>query len=143
MPANPKNKSANQRLAAWINQGLKRQHWSARRVTQMALLLTLGVMVAALYLVQSSQIVTSTRHVQLLREELGAVQRENADLSMKISLSSTRAQMQQRATALGFAPTENVLYVAVPHLPQDDSPSIERIYAPQVLPQVLPQAQPK
>ncbi len=130
MPANPKNKSANQRLAAWINQGLKRQHWSARRVTQMALLIALGVMVAALYLVQSSQIVTSTRQVQLLREELADLQRENADLSMKISLSSTRAQLQQRATALGFALTENVLYVAVPHMPEDDSPSIESIYAP-------------
>jgi hypothetical protein len=131
MPANPKNKSANERLAAWINQGLKRQHWSARRVTQMTLLIALGVMVAALYLVQSSQIVTSTRQVQLLREELADLQREDADLSMKISLSSTRAQLQQRATALGFALTENVLYVAVPHLPQDDSPSIESIYSPQ------------
>jgi hypothetical protein len=131
MPANSKNKSANQRLAAWINQGLKRQHWSARRVTQMALLLALGVMVAALYLVQSSQIVTSTRQVQLYREELADLQRANADLAMKISLSTTRAQLQQRATALGFAPTEDVLYVAVPHLPQDDSPSIERIYSPQ------------
>ena len=130
MPANSKNKSANQRLAAWINQGLKRQHWSARRVAQMALLLALGVMVAALYLVQSSQIVTSTRQVQLLREELADLQRANADLAMKISLGSTRAQLQQRATTLGFAPTENVLYVAVPHLPQDDSPSIERIYSP-------------
>jgi len=130
MPANPKNKSANQRLAAWINQGLKRQHWSARRVTQMALLIALGVMVAALYLVQSSQIVTSTRQVQLLREELAGLQRENADLALKISISSTRAQLQQRATALGFALTENVQYVAVPHMPQDDSPSIESIYSP-------------
>jgi uncharacterized protein YlxW (UPF0749 family) len=130
MPANSKSKSANQRLAAWINQGLKRQHWSARRVAQMALLLALGVMVAALYLVQSSQIVTSTRQVQLLREELADLQRANADLAMKIGLGSTRAQLQQRATLLGFAPTENVLYVAVPHLPQDDSPSIERIYSP-------------
>ena len=59
------------------------------------------------------------------------MQRANADLAMKISLGSTRAQLQQRATTLGFAPTENVLYVAVPHLPQDDSPSIERIYSPQ------------
>ena len=131
MPANSKSKSANQRLAAWINQGLKRQHWSARRVAQMALLLALGVMVAALYLVQSSQIVTSTRQVQLLREELADLQRANADLAMKVGLGSTRAQLQQRATLLGFAPTENVLYVAVPHLPQDDSPSIERIYSPQ------------
>ena len=130
MPANPKNKSANQRFAAWINQGLKRQHWSARRVTQMALLMALGVMVAALYLVQSSQIVTSTRQVQLLREELADLERANADLTMKISASATRAQLQQRAAGLGFAPTENVLYVAVPQLPTDDSPSIESIYTP-------------
>jgi hypothetical protein len=130
MPKNPKNKSANERFAAWINQGLKRQNWSARRVIQMALLLVLGVMVAALYLVQSSQIVTSTRQVQLLREELAAVQRENADLALKISAAATRAQLQQRATALGFALTENVMYVAVPHLPADDSPSIERVYSP-------------
>ncbi|GEM_PF-2358881 len=134
MPAHPKNKSANQRLAAWINQGLKRQHWSARRVSQMALLIALGVMVATLYLVQSSQIVTSTRQVQLFREELADLQRENADLALKISVSSTRAQLQQRATALGFVLTENVLYVAVPYLPQDDSPSIESIYAPKAQP---------
>jgi len=130
MPTNAKNKSANERLAAWINQGLKRPHWSARRVSQMALLLALGVMVAALYLVQSSQIVTSTRQVQLLREELADLQRANADLSLKISLSTTRTQLQQRAAALGFASTENVVYVAVPHMPADDSPSIENIYSP-------------
>ena len=130
MPANSKNKSANERLAAWINQGLKRPNWSARRVSQMALLIALGVTVATLYLVQSSQIVTSTRQVQLLRGELADLQRENADLSLKISISSTRAQLQQRATALGFASTENVVYVAVPHMPADDSPSIESIYSP-------------
>lgn len=130
MPANPNNKSANQRFAAWLNQGLKRQHWSTRRVAQMGLLIALGVVVAALYLVQSSQIVTSTRQVQQLREELAQLQQANADLAMKISIMTTRAQLQQRADALGFAPTGNLLFVAVPHLPQDDSPSIEHIYSP-------------
>jgi cell division protein FtsB len=130
MPANANNKSANQRFTAWLNQGLKRQNWSARRVAQMGLLIALGVVVAALYLVQSSQIVTSTRQVQLLREELVELQQANADLAMKISLMSTRAQLQQRAESLGFAPTGNVLFVAVPHAPRDDSPSIENIYSP-------------
>jgi hypothetical protein len=41
------NKSANQRFTAWLNQGLKRQNWSARRVAQMGLLIALGVVVAA------------------------------------------------------------------------------------------------
>ena len=130
MPAKPNNKSANQRFTAWLNQGLKRQNWSARRVAQMGLLIALGVVVAALYLVQSSQIVTSTRQVQLLREELAQRQQANADLAMKISVMATRAQLQQRAEALGFVPTGSLLFVAVPHLPQDDSPSIEGIYSP-------------
>ncbi len=132
MPANANNKSANQRFTAWLNQGLKRQNWSAQRVAQMGLLLALGVVVAALYLVQSSQIVTSTRQVQLLRDELAQLQQANADLAMNISLTTTRAQMQQRAETLGFAPTGNLLFVAVPHMPQDDSPSIEQIYSPGV-----------
>ena len=131
MPAKPSNKSANQRLSAWLNQGLKRQHWSARRVAQMGLLIALGVVVAALYIVQSSQIVTSTRQVQLLREELAELQQASADLATKISIMTTRAQLQQRAESLGFAPTGNLLFVAVPHLPQDDSPSIENIYSPE------------
>src|SRR5512147_2975403 len=130
MPANPNPKSANQRFAAWLNQGLKRQSWSTRRVAQMGLLIALGVVVAALYLVQSSQIVTSTRQVQLLREELAELQQVNADLAMKISLMTTRAQLQQRADSLGFAYTGNLLFVAVPHMPQDDSPSIANVYSP-------------
>jgi hypothetical protein len=130
MPANPNNKSANQRFTAWLNQGLKRQNWSARRVAQMGLLIALGVVVAALYLVQSSQIVTSTRQVQLLREGLAELQQANADLAMKISIMTTRAQLQQRAESLGFAYTGNLLFVAVPHMPQDDSPSIANIYSP-------------
>ena len=130
MPATAKNKSANQRFTAWLNQGLKRQSWSARRIAQMGLLIALGVVVAALYLVQSSQIVTSTRQVQLLREELAELQQANADLAMKISIMTTRAQLQQRAESLGFALTGNLLFVAVPHLPQDDSPSIANIYSP-------------
>ena len=130
MPARANNKSANQRFTAWLNQGLKRQSWSARRVAQMGLLIALGVVVAALYLVQSSQIVTSTRQVQLLRQDLADLQQANADLAMKISIMTTRAQLQQRAESLGFALTGNLLFVAVPHLPQDDSPAIENIYSP-------------
>jgi cell division protein FtsB len=129
MPANT-NKSANQRFTAWLNQGLKRQNWSARRIAQMGLLLALGVVVAALYLVQSSQIVTSTRQVEMLREDLAKLQQANADLALKISLMTTRAQLQQRADALGFAYTGNVLYVGVPHMPEDDSPSIANVYLP-------------
>ncbi len=132
MTARTNSKRANQRLSAWLNQGLKRQNWSARRVAQMGLLIALGVVVAALYLVQSSQIVTSTRQVEVLREDLAQLQQANADLALKISLATSRAQLQQRADALGFAYTGHLLFVAVPHMPQDDSPSIANIYSPAV-----------
>lgn len=130
MPTRPTLHQGNQRLMAWLNQGLKRQNWSARRVTQMALLLALGVLVAALYLAQSSQLVASTRQVQALRDELAQLQQSNADLALQVSGVTTRAQLQQRAEALGFAPARSLLFVPVPHLPVDDSPSVARIYAP-------------
>ena len=130
MPSNPNTKSTNRRLTDWINQGLKRSNWSARRIAQVGLLIAIGVIVAALYLMQSSQIVTSTRQVQLLREELAQLRRENADMAITISTATTRAQMEQRAKALGFAPTDNLVFVPVPHTPVDDSPSVENIYTP-------------
>ena len=55
MPAKTNNKSANQRFTAWLNQGLKRQNWSARRVAQMGLLITLGVVVAVLWYKETRQ----------------------------------------------------------------------------------------
>jgi hypothetical protein len=66
----------------------------------------------------------------MLREDLAKLQQANADLALKISLMTTRAQLQQRADALGFAYTGNVLYVGVPHMPEDDSPSIANVYLP-------------
>lgn len=130
MPARPKPAADNRRWVAWLNQGLKRQNWSARRVAQMALLIALGVIVATLYLTQSSQIVASTRQVQALRDQLAELRQENADLALQISVVTTRDQLQPRAMALGFSAAKQVLFVRVPHLPVDDAPSLVNIYAP-------------
>lgn len=130
MPARPTSAAGRRRWVAWLNQGLKRPSWSARRVAQMALLIALGVIVATLYLTQSSQIVASTRHVQALRDGLAELQQENADLALTISALASRPELQQRAAALGFRAVEQVLFVRVPHLPVDDTPSLVNIYAP-------------
>jgi cell division protein FtsB len=129
MPARPPA-AGNRRWVAWLNQGLKRPHWSARRVAQMALLIALGVIVAALYLTQSSQIVASTRQVQALRDELAELRQENADLVLTISGLTKRAQLEQRAIALGFRAAAQVLFVRVPRMPVDDTPSLVNVYAP-------------
>ncbi len=127
MPQQQKARIRNQKFVEWINQGLKRSNWTAARVAQVGVLIALGVAVAALYLLQSSQIVTSTRYVEQLREKLTSIQQENAELEIQITTATTESQVQQRAEALGFRPAENTIYVEVPRPPADDAPSIANI----------------
>ena len=127
MPPTRPTQSGNRRFVEWINQGLKRSNWTAARVAQVGVLIALGVTVAALYLLQSSQIVTSTRYVEQLRETLARTQQENAELEIQITSATPASQLQQRAEALGFRPAENMVFVEVPHMPVDDAPSIANI----------------
>jgi len=113
----------------WINQGLKRSNWTAARVAQLGVLIALGVTVAALYLMQSSQIVTSTRSVEQLRETLARLQQDNAELEIQITAATTAPQLQQRAEALGFRTAGPMIFVEVPRFPVDDTPSIANIDA--------------
>src|SRR5574341_2069356 len=127
MPSKRPAKAGNQRLMEWINQGLKRSNWSAARVAQVGVLIALGVAVAALYLMQSSQIVTSTRYVEQLRTQLARTQQENAELEIQITAATTAGQLRQRAEALGFRAAESMMFVTVPRLPVDDAPSIANL----------------
>lgn len=127
MPQQQKARISNQKFVEWINQGLKRSNWTAARVAQVGVLIALGVAVAALYLLQSSQIVTSTRYVEQLREKLTGIQQENAEMEIQITAATTEGQVRQRAEALGFKPAENTIYVEVPRPPADDAPSIANI----------------
>ncbi len=127
-PQRPKSAS-NPRLMRWINQGLKRSNWTAARVAQLGILIALGVTVAALYLLQSSQIITSTRSVEQLRETLATMQQDDAELEIQITAATTAAQLQQRADALGFRPADNTIFVEVPRQPVDDAPSLANIDA--------------
>jgi uncharacterized protein HemX len=127
MPPQPKAKTSNRKFVEWINQGLKRSNWTVARVAQVGVLIALGVAVAALYLLQSSQIVTSTRYVEQLRETLTRIQQENAEMEIQITAATTESQVRQRAEALGFRPAANTVYVEVPRPPADDAPSIANI----------------
>ncbi len=127
MPSTRSSPSGNRRFVEWINQGLKRSNWTAARVAQVGVLIALGVAVAALYLVQSSQIVTSTRYVEQLREQLVRIQQDNSELEIQITAVTTEDQLQRRADALGFRPAENTVFVEVPRPPIDDSPSLANL----------------
>jgi hypothetical protein len=94
----------------------------------MGLLIGLALAVAALYLLQSSEIVTASRRVQGLREELWQLQQDNAELANKISLQGSIEQLKQRAEAMGFTGAAAVVYLPVKYLPKTDDRSIQDLY---------------
>jgi hypothetical protein len=108
------------RFTLWINHGLKHARWPANRMARVALLLALLPLVAGIFLAQSGQIVTSSRHVESLQKELGDLQRDNARLLASISEERSTAHLKERATALGFRPAETADYVRVPIGLHDD-----------------------
>jgi cell division protein FtsL len=124
-----KSSSQNQTFSDWVNQGLKHARWPISRVLQMGVLIAICAAVAVLYLVQSSQIVTTTRHVDSLREQLATLQRENAELTLQISAAGSVEQLKQRAQALGFEPAQTVMYLPVQALPADDAPAVQDVYS--------------
>lgn len=111
----------------WVNHGLRPAAWSARRSVQVGLLVAIGLAVAALYLLQSSEIVTATRRVQALRSELTELKLQNSGLAAQISRDGSIERLRQRAEALGFKPAEQIVYLPVAHLPLDDTPSLRTI----------------
>lgn len=128
MPRKQTSKRRDNAWANWVNQGLRPSQWSARRVARMGLLIGLALAVAALYLLQSSEIVTASRRVQGLREEVWQLQQDNAELANKISTQGSIEQLKQRAQALGFTGETAVVYLPVKYLPQADERSIQDLY---------------
>ena len=83
MARQQRSRTKNNRFTDWANQGLKMAHWPVSRVARLGLLIGIGVAIAALYLLQSSEIVTASRHVQALRSELAQLRHANADLARR------------------------------------------------------------
>jgi hypothetical protein len=98
MPRKQTSKRRDNAWTNWVNQGLKPSNWSAQRVARIGLLIGLALAVAALYLLQSSEIVTASRRVQTLREEVWQLQQDNAELANKIARRFDRA-VEKRADA--------------------------------------------
>ena len=128
MPRKQTSKRRDNAWANWVNQGLRPSQWSARRVARIGLLIGLALAVAALYLLQSSEIVTASRRVQTLRDELWQLQQDNAELANKISVQGSIEQLKKRAEGLGFTGETAVVYLPVRYLPTEDSRSIQDLY---------------
>jgi len=127
MPRQAKSGNRNQTFSEWINQGLKRTNGPSRMV-QVGLLIAIGLAVAALYLLQSSEIVTMSRRVQSDRETLAVLQQDNAQKASDIAAQGSIEQLKKRAEAMGFQVPANVVYLPVRYLPLEDMPSLQDIY---------------
>ena len=80
------------------------------------LALLLVASVAGIYLSISSNASTAGRQVQELQYQINSEQRTIADKSAKLAFLTSAAQMNQRATAMGFQPIDPTTetYLAVP-----------------------------
>jgi len=116
------------RLTEWIDHGLKYARWPASRAARIAAIVSLGLLLVGAYLVQSSQLVMSTRHVEALRRELTDLRRENALRLTTIADLTSAATVMGRAKALGFQPAEIVEFILVPIALHDDMPSLREGY---------------
>jgi cell division protein FtsL len=122
-------KSANEKISEWVDQGLKKVRWSLSFVTRVALIIVIVAAFAVLYLVQSSQLVTSVRHLQQLQSDLIQLQQDNAQLALEISAAGSVTRLQTRAAQLGFGPADEVVYLQVKSQPVDDAPTLESAFA--------------
>jgi cell division protein FtsL len=106
------------------NQGLKKSRWPVSWIARLSLLIIFFASFAILYLVQSSQIVTMSRHVEQLHANLVQLQQDNAQLALQISAAGSVDRLQARAAKLGFVPAEQLVYLPVKSQPVDDAPTI-------------------
>ncbi|RME50629.1 MAG: hypothetical protein D6796_02550 [Caldilineae bacterium] len=102
--------------------------WSLDKKAALGLLLLLLTfsLVGWLYLGQASFITSSTLRVDELRQEIDLLKQANNDLSLEIAELEAITRVQERARALGFAPTppENIRYLAVEDYPATIAPDI-------------------
>ena len=104
--------------ATQIIHAYKQAPWRVQRQWIGAfLLVVVGMaMIAALYLDVTARAAVAGREIQEMRFEITAIQRANADLETQLADLTSTAEMQRRASELGYRPVKpgELDYVAVP-----------------------------
>ena len=101
-----------------FNHAYSQAPWRVQRQwVSVFLLIVLGFgMIAALYLMVTSQAAIVGREIQDLRLEIVQTEHSNADLQTKLARLTAKDEIEARAYALGFRPVEpeEVEYLYVP-----------------------------
>jgi len=104
--------------------GAKQPSWPVGPVAvRLGLLLALVGLLAALYLAQASEIATTGRRIESLRQQRDELQRENAELLDQVAIEGSLPRLQERAARLGFAPAAQIEYLRVTAIPLDIAPT--------------------
>ena len=112
--------------ATQIIHAYRQAPWRVQRQWVGAFLLFVigAAMIAALYLDVTARAAVAGREIQEVRFEITTIQRENADLETRLAKLTSTAEMERRATELGYRPVQpgELDYVAVPGFipPQPD-----------------------
>ncbi|MBN1888172.1 MAG: hypothetical protein JW850_09285 [Thermoflexales bacterium] len=101
------------RLSKWAMHVKRAGRPSWLWAVRLALIVAMAVLVAGLYLAQASQMSTTGRQLESMREQHDQLKRENAELLYLISRDANIASLQQRSAAKGLVPAENIVYLAV------------------------------
>jgi len=105
--------------------GTKKSAWPVGPVAiRLALLAVLGGLMAGLYIWQASEIATTGRRIEMLRQRKLELERENADLVDQIAMDGSIPRVQERASRLGFVPTNQAEFLPVTAVPPDTAPTL-------------------
>ena len=104
--------------------GTKKPDWPVGPVAvRLALLVILGGLMAGLYLWQASEIATTGRRTEMLRQHKLELERENAELVDQIAVDGSIPRLQERASRLGLVPTNQAEFLPVTAIPPDTAPT--------------------
>jgi hypothetical protein len=98
---------------------IRRLPWQLDSKAALGFLLILGTfsLVGWLYLTQASAVTATSYRIDELRLELDHLKNQNATLGLQIAQLEALPRVEQRARELGFQPTNDVRYLAVPNYP--------------------------
>jgi cell division protein FtsL len=89
----------------------------ARAAAGVMFILAVLSLIGWLYLTEASYTAATGYHLEMLRAERDRLRRQNAQLAYETALLSTQTQVEKRARRLGFAPVDEVHYLAVADYP--------------------------
>ena len=105
--------------------GTRKPDWPVGPVAvRLALLVVLAGLMAGLYIWQASEIATTGSRIEMLRQRKLELERENADLVDQIARDGSIPRVQERASRLGFVPTNQAEFLPVTAVPPDTAPTL-------------------